>query len=138
MIVPATRHNTVLNQLHETHPGIAKMKMLASSHVWCHGIDSDIKTKVQTCNTCQSNHPLPTRESDLYQTYLSVLYEAMGYQVHPQLSLLPSSSGLAKWTVKTFKTCLKKLEGNVESLLDFYHVIVLHHTQQWNCPLQNF
>ena len=34
VIVPAAGQQIVLNQLHETHPGISKMKMLARSYVW--------------------------------------------------------------------------------------------------------
>ena len=45
VIVPVAGHNTVLHQLHEAHPGIAQLKMIASLYVWWPGRDSDIKNK---------------------------------------------------------------------------------------------
>ena len=58
-VIPRAGHHIVLNQLHDTHPGISKMKMLARSYVWWPGIDADIQTKVQTYNVCQYHHPVP-------------------------------------------------------------------------------
>ena len=55
VIIPAAGHQIILNQLHQTHPGITKMKILAPSYVWWPGIDADIKITVQDCNTCQLN-----------------------------------------------------------------------------------
>ena len=61
VIISAAGEDIVLNQLHETHVGITKMKMLARSYIWWPGIDSDIQQKVQGCFTCQSNHPVPAK-----------------------------------------------------------------------------
>ena len=61
VIIPTAAHNTILDQLQQTHPGITKMKMLARSYVWWPGIDSDIQRKVQHCNTCQLNRSVPSK-----------------------------------------------------------------------------
>ncbi|XP_064470043.1 uncharacterized protein K02A2.6-like [Ornithodoros turicata] len=36
-----------------SHPGIAKMKSVAESHVWWKTIDADMANKVRNCNLCQ-------------------------------------------------------------------------------------
>ena len=47
-----------MRELHEAHPGIARMKSLAR-HVWWQRIDADLKQKVKTCKTCQSARKNP-------------------------------------------------------------------------------
>ena len=37
------------------------MKSLARSYVWCPGMDTDIVTTVQHCDTCQQHRPSPQR-----------------------------------------------------------------------------
>ena len=49
----------VLTELHETHPGISRMKALARCYVWWPGIDGEIESMVQQCETCQRNQRSP-------------------------------------------------------------------------------
>ena len=39
MVIPSKLREKVLEELHESHPGIVRMKAVASSHVWWPGID---------------------------------------------------------------------------------------------------
>ena len=48
-----------LEILHDGHPGITKMKLLAKSVVWWPGIDSDIENKVKTCEMCALHQKSP-------------------------------------------------------------------------------
>ena len=59
IVVPPKMRNCVLDELHETHQGIVKMKGLARGYVWWPGMDGDIEKVVKTCDTCQSlrHHP---------------------------------------------------------------------------------
>ena len=59
VIVPSPGHSLVLSQLHETHPGISRMKSLARCYVWWPGIDKDIENVVATCQNCQENSIAP-------------------------------------------------------------------------------
>ena len=61
VIIPPQGHTEVLAQLHETHPGVNRMKALARSYVWWPGLHSDITTKVQHCHHCQENRNSPKK-----------------------------------------------------------------------------
>ena len=53
IVVPPRMRSCVLDELHETHQGIVKMKGLARGYVRWPGMDSDIEKLVKSCNTCQ-------------------------------------------------------------------------------------
>ena len=55
VIVPRADHAKVLDELHDGHPGITRMKALARSLVWWPGIDKDLEEKVKGCQKCQEN-----------------------------------------------------------------------------------
>jgi hypothetical protein len=53
VIVPPVLQDAVLKELHDTHPGIVKMKMFARSFVWWPRLDSEIERTVSSCKLCQ-------------------------------------------------------------------------------------
>ena len=59
VVIPTTARSLVVQQLHDCHPGISKMKSLARSYVWWPGLDEDITRAVQTCEICQNSRPNP-------------------------------------------------------------------------------
>ena len=61
-IVPPTLYSLLLSKLHDTHPGINRMKSLARSYVWWPGINKEIESIVAQCQICQENR------SALHQT----------------------------------------------------------------------
>ena len=61
VVVPPPGREMILEQLHDTHPGISKMKSLARSYIWWPGLDADIESKVQHCDVCQASRPAPPK-----------------------------------------------------------------------------
>ena len=59
VVVPPPGRERILDELHEGHPGIARMKSLARSFVWWPGLDKSLEQKVQTCDACQRSRNLP-------------------------------------------------------------------------------
>ena len=56
LIIPSIGRTTILEQLHECHPGINCMKSMARCYVWWPKIESEIEQLVQQCQICQIHH----------------------------------------------------------------------------------
>ena len=54
VVIPPCFRERLLNELHQTHPGIVKMKALSRSYLWFPGLDGDIEDLVSACDVCQS------------------------------------------------------------------------------------
>lgn len=52
VVIPEEGRDKILEILHDGHPGITKMKLLARSVVWWPEIDLDIENKVKACEMC--------------------------------------------------------------------------------------
>ena len=52
VIVPTCLQKNILEELHECHPGMCRMKALARSYVWWPGMDEDIEDLVRECLQC--------------------------------------------------------------------------------------
>ena len=60
VIIPASLHSPILEELHQAHPGIIWMKEVARSDVWWPQFDDDIEATVRACASCQQKQPLPS------------------------------------------------------------------------------
>ena len=54
VVVPQKLQGRVLEELHQAHLGIIRMKSVARSYCWWSHIDLDIKALVQACQPCLS------------------------------------------------------------------------------------
>ena len=61
VIVPPQLRTRVIDEIHEGHPGINRMKGFARSYVWWPGIDGELEGKVQQCLICQRNRNMPAK-----------------------------------------------------------------------------
>ena len=59
VVVPEQGRSKVVQQLHEGHPGVTRMKSIARSLTWWPGIDKDIEKTVQNCQPCQQHQKSP-------------------------------------------------------------------------------
>ena len=59
VVVPQAGRGPVMEEIHQGHPGIARMKSLARGIVWWPGIDADLEGKVKDCHECQANRKSP-------------------------------------------------------------------------------
>ena len=53
--MPTSLQTCMLEELHFTHPGIVKLKLLACDYVWWHQIDQDIEELVSRCEVCATH-----------------------------------------------------------------------------------
>jgi transposase InsO family protein len=59
VFIPQQGREAVLQELHEGHPGISKMKAMARMYIWWPGIDSEIEKAVRLCGDCQEVQSSP-------------------------------------------------------------------------------
>ena len=61
VVIPFQLREKILIELHENHPGIVRMKVLACSYVWWPNIDSEIEMTMKSCKSCQINQAMLAR-----------------------------------------------------------------------------
>ena len=59
VVVPKQGREAVLQELHQGHPGISRMKSLARMYVWWLGLDKDIEKLLHSCTKCQEVSSVP-------------------------------------------------------------------------------
>ena len=59
LVIPLKLQGHLLDELHECHPGMCRMKALARSFVWWPGIDQNIEDRVNFCEDCVSAQSTP-------------------------------------------------------------------------------
>lgn len=52
VFIPMKHRNQLLQELHDTHPGICRMKALGRSYIWWPGLDQDIEKTAKSCLSC--------------------------------------------------------------------------------------
>ena len=61
VVVPAKLRARVLDELHQGHPGIVRMKSLARSHVWWPDLDARLEERAKACLSCQEIKSVPQK-----------------------------------------------------------------------------
>lgn len=58
-VIPPPGRTALLKALHQSHPGMCRMKALARSYMWWPQMDQEIEKKVSKCQKCQENRKAP-------------------------------------------------------------------------------
>jgi len=61
VLIPPQLRSKVLDEIHEGHPGICRMKSFARSYVWWPGMDADLEDRVRKCVVCQRSQRMPQK-----------------------------------------------------------------------------
>ena len=103
-----------LTELHDGHPGMAKMKGLARMYVWWPGISAEIEAIVRQCHACQLQQSDPALAStpgrifaftsDLAKIRPGI--DCMLENMPPSLINRAPEVSLAFQLIKLFQTCL--------------------------------
>ena len=59
LVIPSSLREKVLTELHDGHPGITRMKLLARGKVWWRQLDAHIEAKVRQCIGCNKTAKSP-------------------------------------------------------------------------------
>ena len=59
VVIPQKLRQRVLDELHEDHLGIVKMKALARNYDWWPKTDKELKELIKHCAGCQQNRNMP-------------------------------------------------------------------------------
>ena len=59
VVVPPQARQHILDELHEGHPGMSRMKGIARGIVWWPNLDKEIEQRVQSCTSCQVQQKAP-------------------------------------------------------------------------------
>ena len=66
VVIPPSLRKTILAELHESHPGVSRMKAIARSHLWWPKLDADIEETVRCCNQCVKTRSAPPTAARIY------------------------------------------------------------------------
>ena len=61
VIVPKRLQNQVLQEIHTSHPGVARMKAIARSYIWWPGLDAQLEKLANSCAACQETKNTPPK-----------------------------------------------------------------------------
>jgi len=59
VIIPPNLREPILKELHWSHPGVARMKSMARSHVWWPKLDADLEQITRACLQCSKTWNTP-------------------------------------------------------------------------------
>ncbi|KAL2095791.1 hypothetical protein ACEWY4_007939 [Coilia grayii] len=59
VIIPPRGRKVLMEELHEAHPGVSRMKAVARAYMWWPGLDTALEDLVKSCTACQQIRNAP-------------------------------------------------------------------------------
>ena len=61
VVVPVKLRVRILDELHQGHPGVVRMKALARSYVWWPALEEEVEKQAKACSTCLAVKSAPVK-----------------------------------------------------------------------------
>ncbi|XP_011874398.1 PREDICTED: uncharacterized protein K02A2.6-like, partial [Vollenhovia emeryi] len=144
VVIPKALRTRVLDELYTGHFGINKMKGIARGYCWWSGIDHDIKTLVENCQSCNTvrNNP-PKVEQHLWEPSAAPMHRVHADFAGPFLGkyffivvdayskwperLIIATNGQAERFVQTLKNALRRMNANATNVEENLCKMLLHY-----------
>eukprot|EP00731_Ephydatia_muelleri_P005994 Em0003g242a len=99
VIIPAKLQSALLDELHDGHLGVVRMKELARSYIWWPYLDRDIEKLVANCEKCRMMSSMPQLAPHHPWQYLSSPWERVhiDYGEHKGIHFLVLVDAYSKW-----------------------------------------
>ena len=138
VIIPPALQARLLQELHYTHPGMVKMKLLARSYMWWPRMDGNIEEIVRSCKECAAQrglppvaplHSWPWANQPMKRLHIDFA-EVEGFQVlviidvySKWIEAVPLRSATAATTIQALKTFFSNfgLPDEIVSVLSLQH-----------------
>ena len=123
VLVPESLRETLLNELHEGHLGIVKMKMVARSYIWWPNMDNDIETLAKSCSGCAQTQAMPNKANVYPWSYPEKPWQRIhiDFCEYEKVQILVIIDAYSKWpeavvmkdttasrTIKVLKECFAR------------------------------
>ena len=125
VVVPSSLRGKIVKLLHDGHPGVVRMKMLARQYVWWPGIDKEIENNVKSCIPCQESrkappqaplHPWEWPEKPWVRIHVDYPGQFMGHMflvivdAHSKwMEVYPTTSSSLQVTIEKLRMCFASL-----------------------------
>lgn len=127
VVIPHSLTHRMLDELHNSHLGIVKMKLNARSRMWWPGIDADIERHVGGCETCASVRAAPPRATPApwprslgpWQR-IHIDYMSIGQRVY--LVIIDAYSKWIECLLMSNGTCTKALISKLKQIFSIFGI----------------
>ena len=151
MVIPPYLKTKILEQLHECHPGMSRMKALARSYRWWPDMDNEVENWVRSCHICEAHqkntvkapiHPwewtnIPWKRIHMDKTslYLNKMFLIVIDSYSKCLEVIPTSDADTKQIIQklwmVFTTCRLPEQCVTNNSSPFTSVTLELFAEQW-------